>query len=278
MSESGVTLVRQEQELAGRTLWHRSALRMVTSKWGLRTLSVVVALGLWEYIGSRPDVFALAPFSKVAAELVRIVTSRSGLSAAMGTLAIAAEGYLLAALIGIVGGFATGLSQWARNTLDPIVNALYTAPMSLLIPVVGIWIGLGIRGKIFLVFMFAVFVILVNTSAGVRAVDARLVETARSFGARGWSLYRHVLLPWCYPYILTGLRLGAGRAMRGAIVADMLLISSNLGRFLLEAGSTYRMDALLAGILFTMLLGYALMELAKWLESRALRWKPSGRW
>lgn len=256
----------------------RRVLRWLGSRSGLRVLSVAAVLALWQWYGSRPDVFALAPFTRVGAALVRMVTSGEVVRAALGTLGIAAQGYALATVLGILGGFATGISAVARNTLDPIVNALYTAPMTLLIPVIGIWIGLGTRGKLFLVFMFSVFVILVNTAAGVRSVDPGLMETARSFGARRLKLYRDVLLPWSLPFILTGMRLGVGRAIRGAIVADMLLISSNLGRYLLEAGSTYRMDVLLAGILFTMLLGYGLMALARWIESRALRWRPVQRW
>ncbi len=245
------------------------------SGWGLRLISVVVLLAAWQWYGSRPEVFAVAPFIDVFRELLEMLLSGRILEPTIGTLAIATQGFLWAAVVGIVVGFVTGLSKLARTTLDPLINALYTAPVSMLIPVIGIWIGLNVRGKVFLVFLTAVFAVIANTSAGVREVDPNLVETARSFGARRWSLYRNVILPWSAPFILIGLRLAVGRAIRGAIVADILLITDNLGRFLLEAGSTFNMSVLLAGIVFTMLLGYALMELAKKVEQSLMSWKPS---
>jgi NitT/TauT family transport system permease protein len=246
----------------------------LTSKWGLRLLSITVVLAAWQWYGSRPGVFALAPFLDVLWELGEMLLSGRILEPALGTLAIAAQGFFWAAVVGIIVGFATGLSNLARNTLDPLINAVYTAPVSMLIPVIGIWIGLNVRGKVFLVFLTAVFAVIANTSAGVREVDPNLVETARSFGFRGWRLYRSVILPWSAPFILVGLRLAVGRAIRGAIVADILLTTGNLGRFLLEAGSTFNMPVLLAGILFTMLLGYAFMELARWAERSLMRWRP----
>lgn len=239
----------------------------------VRLVSTAVFLLAWQWYGSQPDQFAIPPPSRVAPALVDSIMRGGLLQAAVGTLTVAAVGFCIAAVLGVSMGLLIGNVRWADNTLTPLVNAAYAAPITMLVPIIGIYVGLGFTGKVALVVMFAFFVILINTEAGVRQVREDLVETARAFNATHSQILRSVMMPSTTPFIYSGLRLGVGRAVRGAIVAELLLLVSNLGAFLIRAGATFNMPRLMAGIVFTMLLGYVIMWFAGYVERRSLRWR-----
>jgi ABC-type nitrate/sulfonate/bicarbonate transport system permease component len=241
----------------------------------LRIASLVAGLGFWQWYGSRPDQYAVAPPTKVIPSLIDGITSGEFLVALGGTMGFMLVGLAIAAFLGIALGLLIASSEVADNTLTPLVNAANMAPMTLLIPIIGVYTGIDFWGKVFLVAAFAVFVILINTEAGVRAVSGALHETAESFSVTRWQLVRHVILPATTPYIATGLRLGVGRAFRGAIVADLLLAVAHLGEIIVTAGSTFNAPRMLAGILFTTIVGVVLMTLAELVERRATRWRPT---
>lgn len=242
--------------------------------WTIRIASLAVFLLAWNWYGNQPTQYAVATPAEVFSDLVENVANGVLLKALVGTLAIMLTGLLIAAVVGIGLGLLIGSSEFADNTLTPLVNAGNTAPMTLLIPIIGVYTGIDFWGKVFLVFAFAVFVILINTEAGVRAVSSALIETAESFSLTRLQMVRHVVLPATTPYILTGLRLGIGRAFRGAIVADLLLAVANLGEILVTAGSTLNVSLLLAGILFTTLIGVLLMAVVEQAEKRLMPWRP----
>jgi NitT/TauT family transport system permease protein len=183
---------------------------------------------------------------------------------------------VLSIVIGLALGFAIPLFPWARNTLDPLVDAAYAIPVTMLIPVIGIYVGLGFSGRVFLVFMFVAMIIVVNTSAGVRNVDPRLIEVGRSFGASGFSLWRKVIFPSALTHIASGLSLGVSRAFRAAIAGEILLITAGLGGFITAAAGLFQMPRLFAGIVWTVLMAYSMYAVALAVERRLLRWQDPG--
>lgn len=246
--------------------------RLLLAPWTLRILSLMTVILLWEWYGRRPDSYALVPFTHTIKSLWEMNLSGEIWVLAWGTAQYMLVGFGLAAVVGIASGFLIGLSKVATNTLEPLINALFVAPMTSLVPVIGVWIGLGFTGKMFLVFVFSVFPILINTLTGVRQVDRELLMVARSFGANKLKVCTEVIFPFSLPYVMAGLRMGMGRAVRGAIVADMLLAASQLGRLLVEAGSTFNMSRLIAGILFTTFLGFAAVTVVQMLENKVVHW------
>lgn len=244
--------------------------------WVLRILSLVLFLVAWQLYGDRPLQFAVAPPSEVLPDLIEGITGGEFTSAAVGTFVIMITGFLIAAVIGIGIGLAVASSDVADNTMTPIINAAYASPITLLIPIIGVYTGIDFWGKVFIVVAFAIFVIIINTEAGVRSVKRELIETAHSFSANDSQIIRKVVLPATTPYVLNGLRLGVARGFRGAIVADLLLAVANLGEVLVVAGSTFNVSKLLAGILFTTIIGFALMSLVDAAERHLTRWRPSG--
>src|SRR6266508_3454598 len=118
-------------------------------RWSLSVASFFVA---WELLGRTRRFFAISPFSEVLPKLLEALRSKELWSATAGTLWIALVGFLIAAVVGISLGTLTGASRLAADVLDPFINAAYGTPMSMLIPVLGIYVGLDMRGKVFLVF------------------------------------------------------------------------------------------------------------------------------
>lgn len=251
----------------------RKLLSENTLKWSLRLLSFVAFIALWQWYGTRPEVFAVAPPTEVLPELWEDTVSGEIPQAVAGTVTTMLVGYIIASIVGVTTGVIIALSSWGRNTIDPIVNALYAAPMSLLIPIIGIYIGLGFQGRVFLVVVWAVFAIIVNTAVGVRQTPPDLIEMAQSFQVGRKDMLWKVILPAALPYILVGLRLGAGRAIRGAVTAEILLAVSNLGKYLISGSSRFNMPQLLAGIVTVVILGLVMIQAAEYLERRILAWR-----
>ena len=256
----------------------RSHLSQRERRWGilLRILSLAVLLIGWEIYGRDLSHFATPPPSVVFQALWQGLVQGELLMSTLGTLAAVAVGLVISFVVGITLGFAIPLFPWAENTLDPLVDATYALPVTMLIPIIGVYTGLGFQGRVFVVFTYVAMVIVIGTATGVREVDKGHLETARAFGAKGFVLWRKVIFPSALPHITSSSAMGVARACRGAVTAELLLIASNLGGFLLSAASRFDMPSLYAGILWTLLLGYMLYTGAKSLERRLLRWRELG--
>jgi ABC-type nitrate/sulfonate/bicarbonate transport system permease component len=239
--------------------------------------SLAVFFALWQWYGTRPDAFAVPPPTKVLPALWESLVHGDLVSATGGALAATGAGYLIAAVIGVGGGIIIGVSQgWVRNTIEPLAYAAYSAPITVLIPVLGIYTGLGFRGIVTLVVLWSVFEILISTLAGVREVPQGIIEVARSFGASKSQTYLRVILPSAFPLIVVGLRMGIGRALRGAVTAQLLLAVTYVGKILSYSGATFDMPTLIGTIVFLTLLGLVLMKIAEFFERRLLAWRHTG--
>jgi NitT/TauT family transport system permease protein len=184
-------------------------------------------------------------------------------------------GYLAAALIGIPLGILVGWYRRANYFLDPWLNFMNALPRVALLPLIVLWVGIGIWSKIIVVFLGAFFAIVINTLYGVRTVDRRLLDVAHSFGANDRRLFRTVVLPGSVPFILAGLRLGVGRALIGVIVGELYAANAGVGYMITLASQTLQTDRLLFGVILLTLMGVVLVELLRIVEKRFQRWRPS---
>jgi ABC-type nitrate/sulfonate/bicarbonate transport system permease component len=239
----------------------------------LRVGSLAALLALWQWYGSDPVHFATPPPTDVFPALWDGLVHGHLLKSTLGTLLTLSVGLVISIVLGLIFGFAIALFPWARNTIDPLVDAAYAMPVTMLIPVIGVYTGLDFRGRVFIVITYVALVIVISTSTGVREVPRDLLETGRAFGLRGWQMWRSVILPSATAHIASGISTGVARGIRGAITAELLLIAADLGAYILSAQAQLLTDQLLAGILWTLLLGYVLYALALALERRALRWR-----
>lgn len=242
-------------------------------RWTLTLAAVAAFIGAWQWYGSDPRHLATPPPSRVFPALWTALRGQGLLGDTVGTLIELVVGIAISLVVGVIFGFAIGLFPWAKETLDPLVDALYAMPVIMLIPIVGVYTGLGFRGRIFIVFMYVALVIVVNTSTGVREIDGEILSTARAFGYRRMRLVTKIMFPAAMAHIAAGTAVGVSRAVHGAVTAEMLLITANVGGFIIARQSEFDNEALLAGIVWTVILGYALYGLALWVERRATRWR-----
>ena len=183
-------------------------------------------------------------------------------------------GYFLAAVVGIPFGIMTGWYKRMSYIFDPFVNALNATPRVALLPLVIIWLGIGILSKVGIIFLGAVFSILINTRDGVKTTPANLLNAARSFGASEWMVFKTVVVPSTIPFILTGLRLAVGRALVGVLVGELYAATAGIGFMITVAGATFQTDKVFVGVGIFALSGMIGMELLTKVERRFDKWRP----
>ena len=184
-------------------------------------------------------------------------------------------GYGAAIVIGVPLGILMGWYGRVDAVLDPFVSALYATPRIALLPLVMIWFGIGLMSKVAIVFLGAIFPILVNTITGMRTVNADFVKVARSFGSNDWQMFLTVALPSSVPLLLSGLRLGLGHALVGIVVGEMYGATHGLGFLIATAGARFQTDQVMVGIIIIATAGIALTGLLRLVERRFERWRPS---
>jgi ABC-type nitrate/sulfonate/bicarbonate transport system permease component len=245
----------------------------LNSRFGTNVLSVLSLALLWEVAGRLMDSTLIPPLSQIAAAWWKLWSSGKLLTNLGMSLTTLATGFFLAALFGVVLGLLMGRFRAVEYFLDFYVNALMSAPSTAFVPVLILWFGLGIESRIAVVFLFAVFVIIINTMTGVKQVDTILVEMARSFGAREREIFFKIMLPAALPAIMAGLRLGIGRAVKGMVTAEMLLTLTGIGAMIMQYGSSFATDSLFAVILTILMVALLTMKAVQWVDRRLTGWK-----
>jgi ABC-type nitrate/sulfonate/bicarbonate transport system permease component len=183
-------------------------------------------------------------------------------------------GYGAAAAVGIVIGLAVGLSKRLDYLLAPFVDTLNAVPRVTLLPLIIIWFGIGIWSKVAVVFLGAVIPILINTQSGVKTNEARFVRVARSFSASRFKIFTSIVLPGTVPFIFTGLKYGAGRALLGVVVGELYASTAGVGHVIADAGNTLQTDIVFFGVFIFMATGLVVVNLLDRLERRFERWRP----
>ena len=244
---------------------------------GYQILVAAAVLGVWEYGGRRADDFVFAPPSSIV-PAARDMIESGELPRALGDSLLALViGFALAAVAGTAIGYGMGWSRLVGRTLNPYVSALYVVPIASLIPAIIVWFGLDLTARVIVIFLFAVFEIVLNAQAGVRNVEPAFVDVARTFGAGRRDVLRKVVLPASLPFVFVGLRIGAARALKGMVLAEMLFAVTGLGGLIIEHSTAFRIDRVLVVVITLALVGVALGAVVQALERRVLRWRPELR-
>jgi len=254
-----------------RTFWarHEHAL--------LGTISMLVFLSFWEAsvgLGWVNPLFTSSP-SRIVRTAIEMFADGSILVDMQVSGFEFIVGYGAAIIIGVPLGILMGWYSRVDAVLDPFVSALYATPRIALLPLVMIWFGIGLMSKVAIVFLGAIFPILVNTITGVRTVNADFVKVARSFGSNDWQMFLTVVLPSSVPLLLTGLRLGLGHALVGIVVGEMYGATHGLGFLIATAGARFQTDKVMVGIIIIAAAGIVMTGLLRLIERRFERWRPS---
>ena len=183
------------------------------------------------------------------------------------------EGLLLGVGLGLVLAVAAGLSHLGEDLLDPVLQAARAVPILGLVPLAIIWFGVGETPKVFLIALGCTFPVYINTHAGIRSVDMKLVEAGRTFGLSRWGLIRQVVLPGSLPGFLVGLRFAIVGSWLIIIVAEEINAQSGIGYLIMQAQTTDRTDIMFLGLTIYALLGLIADLIVRTLEGRLLVWR-----
>jgi len=233
---------------------------------------VVFILALWELLGPLVNPILFSHPSKIAVAFYELTASGELPYYAVESLQILFYGLAFAILVGVPLAVLMARFRPVDWSLDLPINALYATPMVALVPLLVLWFGIYMQAKIIVVFLFAVFPILINTYQGVRECDKNMIEVARSFRSTEWQTWRDVLLPFAVPYIAAGIRLAIGRGLVGMVIAEFYTTISGLGFMISRYANIFETDKTFVPIILLMFLGIALTAALKWVERRVAPW------
>ena len=203
--------------------------------------SLLVWCAIWEIVGRLDLMLMLPPFSDVLAAAFELVQTPSWQSATVTTLRAFATGMVLAIAVGIPLGVLMGRSKIADDLLGMWVNIFSSAPLSAIVPVLMILFGFGEKTIVAAVFLFAIWIIVLDTRAGVRHISPSLIEMARSYGASRRVLYAKIILWAALPEILAGIRLGLIRGVKGVVIGQLLVAIVGYGALFETFSRNFRM-------------------------------------
>ena len=241
--------------------------------------TLVAVLLLWEALGASglvDPLFISSPtrVAKAAWELSRDRDFWNDLRVSATEFIL---GYGAALAIAIPLGLAAGLSKRLQYMIGPFVDTLNAVPRVTLLPLIIIWCGIGMWSKIVVVFLGAVIPILINTQSGVKTSEARFVRVARSFSASKPKIFSSIILPGTVPFIFSGAKYGAGRALLGVVVGELYASTAGLGHMMAEAGNMFHTDIVFVGVLLFMAAGLIVVALLDAVERRFEEWRPQPR-
>ena len=243
-----------------------------------------VVLAIWQMAGGSPDMAGILPTP------IKVIygwhdwifaSPGMGLNPYLGSWLSnvqyssmrVAQGFFLAALLGVPLGLLIGWSRLVQQLFDPLIQSLRPIPITAWLPFSIALFGIRDMGAIFLIFLGGFYAIVVNTTQGARDVERNLVRAAMMMGASRRHLLYRVVLPSAMPSIFTGLRIGLGISWTAVIVSEMVAVKSGLGYVLWDAYYVGRMDIVLADMVSIGMMGFLSDRLIVFIESKVLVWR-----
>src|SRR5687768_15160224 len=231
-------------------------------------LSLVVWFVLWEIAGRLKISTIVPPFSAVIEAMIEIAPTEKFGRAAIITLRSFGLGMLLALVIGIPLGILMARVKAAAQLLGMWVNIFVSAPISALVPILMAVIGIGESTVVVTVFLFAVFVIVIDTHVGIKQADRSLVEMARCFGATRSQVYTKVLFLCALPEILAGVRLSVIRGVKGVVIGQLLIAIIGVGELFELYSQHFLMEEFWALVIVVFTFAFVVSESVAFLERR----------
>ncbi|MEW6454835.1 MAG: ABC transporter permease [Pseudomonadota bacterium] len=239
---------------------------------GIRLLSLICVLGIWQIFGGMIDPVLFTVPSKIAVAAVSMIASGELWNYLWPSLVVLAVGLTLAAIIGIAIGLLLARFRLLDVAFGSYITFLYSIPSVALVPLIVLWAGFEMTAKIIILFMFAFFPMVINTYQGVRNVDTKLLEVGRAFRCSERQLWANIVLPAALPFIVTGIRLALGRGLIGMVLADLYTAISGIGYLIVRTASTFQVDKMFVPIVTLGLLGVTLTWLLRVVEIKVAPW------
>ncbi len=235
-------------------------------------LSSLLGIALWEIAGRFVNPLFFAPFSAVVAVLWQLALSGELWVHTSVTLLELVVGFTLGTALGLLGGTLAALNRTFRDLSDPWVSFIYSSPYVAFIPLLVLWLGIGLAPKIAITVLAVFIPVWLNTTVGIVNTEPLLVEVARSFNASRLQIIVQVLFRSALPVILTGLRVAFSRGLIAVVVAEFIASTAGLGFLIERAGSFFDAPRLLAGVTVLAVFTIAMTEVLKWVERKLAPW------
>lgn len=231
-------------------------------------LSVAVFAVVWEMAGRAGVSPAVPPLTDVLAAMEDVFQDRRFQEAARNTGISVAVTFIPVVVIGVLLGTAMGTSRWAEWIGSPYLNLSLSIPLVSLIPVFLLLFGIGRGTVIAVIVAYSLPAVVVNTQAGIESVDKDQLDLARSVGASRALTFRRITLPSASALILAGVRVAAGRSIKGSIIAEQVIGLIGLGGLIQTYGGAFAVEDLYAVILFIGIVGILVVRLLGLVERR----------
>lgn len=243
-------------------------------------ISIAVGLVLWEVLARvlLENELLIPPPSSVLRSFWSLLLSGQLKKHFVATLLEFAYGFSTACIVGVVLGYFMGMYKWFDQIMDPWIAALYSIPIITIVPLIIIWFGIGMMSKVIVIFKITAVAIILNTAAGIKALDPVWLELAKSLRLSSWETTYKIRFPGALPFIITGMRLGVGRALLGVVVAELMASNAGLGYLLRDASETWDSPKLFVTVLLLAMIGLVSFNLIKKLERRMAPWRQGAEW
>lgn len=244
----------------------------------------IVLLGIWELLCSRPG-SALPPPTQVFSDTLELITDpfydNGGNDVGMAWQLLAslqrvAYGYAMAAIAGIALGVLVGQSSWALRGLDPLFQVLRTVPPLAWLPISLAGFQDGNPSAIFVIFITAIWPIIINTSIGIRNIPEDYRNVSRVIRLNGLEYFWKIMLPAAAPYIFSGLRIGVGLSWLAIVAAEMLIGGVGIGFFIWDAWNSSRISDIILALFYVGIIGFLLDRLIAWVGKIISRGTSAG--
>jgi NitT/TauT family transport system permease protein len=241
----------------------------------LSIVSPIALLLIWEVTarGGLIDTRFFPAPSAIFLEMGRMLNSGELMSDLAISLQRIVIGFVLGAVPGVLIGLAMGLSGTVRALVQPIVDATFPIPKTAILPLIILIFGLGEESKYAIIAVAVVYLVLINTAAGVKNIDKIYVDVGRNFHASRWMKFMDIALPGALPMVVAGLRLGLGVALLVIVAAEFVGAKSGIGYLIWTSWQVFQVEKMYVGILVCALLGFGAALLLNYLERVLIPWK-----
>jgi NitT/TauT family transport system permease protein len=243
-------------------------------------VSVVAGVAMWEICARAllENELLIPPPTSVARTFWSLAASGELNRHFVATATEFALGFGVACIVGVALGYLMGRYRWVDEIMEPWVAVLSSVPVVTLVPLIIVWFGIGMFAKVVVVFKVTLVAVTVNTSAGIKSVDRVWLELARSVRMSSWHTTWKIRLPAALPFIMTGMRLGVGRALLGVVLAELIASEAGLGYLLRESSEMWDSPKLFATIVLLVAIGLANFSLIRRVEQPMAPWRRTAEW
>jgi NitT/TauT family transport system permease protein len=238
-------------------------------------LSLLVWFAIWEVVGRLDVVLLIPPFTDVLVAIGSVVTSSRFGEAAVITLQAFGIGMALALVLGIGAGFLMGRVQPMGELMGMWANIFESSPLTAIVPALMALLGFGLPTMIVTVFLFSVWVIALDTQVGVAHVNRSLLEMGRSFGASRRQVLTKIVFLAALPEILTGVRLGLIRGVKGVVIGQLLIAIVGIGYLFERYSRGFLMAEFWALLIIVFAFAFAASETVGFFERRVAAYAVS---